>query len=373
MSLKDQQIEDLQRELELTRVDFSTRLHKLEQKIGLLKNTADLNSQNTVTSDRQQIAPQSLKSHNKDISPEIHLAAILEESHKTHTPSYIAYFMREANQQLSSLLAPCVQFASPVINLYKHYQAKNQAPIFVFMLIGIVLLVAGFGYLTQLLVAELGAGSKTLLLFIVALATTLFGAYFAKRNQYPEFNSVIIALGLLLNYITVYMAGSFYQLLPDWLVLLSYFIIAIMGFILSNKFDTKIVSSLSIIGGAAIPLISQLDQLGTIYYLIGLGFIVLTSLYQANQKNWPWLSYTSIFVTYSCLEFLLLFASHSTFIALFSQGFYCLFLYYLCRLFTSQNSFSKDFILLSVITLFANIGILYQTEFNNLWILPSLA
>lgn len=66
------------------------------------------------------------------------------------------------------------------INLYQHYQIKGQGPIFVFMLIGIVLLVAGFGYLTQLLVSELGAGSKTLLLFVVAISITLLGVYLAK-------------------------------------------------------------------------------------------------------------------------------------------------------------------------------------------------
>ncbi|AGH43951.1 hypothetical protein [Paraglaciecola psychrophila] len=94
------------------------------------------------------------------------------------------------------------------------------------MLIGIALLVSGFGYLAQLLVGELGAGSKSLLLLVIAIGVTFGGVYLAKRQQYPEISSAIVSLRLLLNFVTVYVAGSFYQLLPDWMVLLSYIVIA---------------------------------------------------------------------------------------------------------------------------------------------------
>jgi hypothetical protein len=39
---KDQKIEDLKRELALTRVDFSTRLQRLEQKISALTESDDV-------------------------------------------------------------------------------------------------------------------------------------------------------------------------------------------------------------------------------------------------------------------------------------------------------------------------------------------
>jgi hypothetical protein len=161
--------------------------------------------------------------------------------------------------------------------------------------------------------------------------------------------------------------------LPDWAVLFGYFSIAAIGFIFANKFDTKIVSVLSVVGGSAIPLISQLDQLGISYYLIGLVFIIASSLYQAYIKNWTWLSFVSIFVSYSCLEYLSIFSPTPQLIALFSQGFYCLFLYYLCRLMTTQSHISKNIILLSVIILFANVGIFYQSNFSSTWLLPVLA
>ena len=373
MSSKDQQIEDLQRELALTRVDFSTRLQKIEQKISALTDNNENgtnNDQNAQTQFEQPI--------HEPAESQYQLAAFDNPVDKPTTgpvskPTYIASFIKETTTLALGLLSPLTKFASPLLNLYQHYQAKGQGPIFVFMLIGIALLVGGFGYLAQLLVGELGAGSKSLLLFVVAIGITMGGTYIAKREQYPEISSAIVSLGLLLNFVTVYVAGSFYQLLPNWMVLLSYFAIACTGFILANRFDAKIVSALAVIGGGAITLISQLDQLGTAYYLIGLGFIVLASLYQAFNKDWKWLGFISVFVTYSCIEFLLLTTTTTLFWGFFSQGFYGVFLVYICSLLNKQNTYSKDLIILTVIAVFANIGILYQVDFTRVWILPTLA
>lgn len=371
MTSKDQQIEELQRELALTRIDFSTRLQRLEQKI------LALNDGNEV---KAQLAPPIHKPTEPSPSQEFQtkaaqnqLTALDKPEYKVTKPSFITSFLREASVHAVSLSSPISKFVSPLINLYQHYQTKGQGPIFVFMLIGIALLVGGFGYLAQLLVGELGAGSKSLLLFLVAIGITFGGAYLAKHDRYSEISSAIVSLGLLLNFVTVYVAGSFYQLLPDWMVLLSYFAIACTGFILANKFDAKIVSALAVIGGGAIPLISQLDQLGTTYYLIGLAFIVLASLYQASDKHWQWLGFVSVFITYSCIEFLLLTTTTTLFLGVFSQGFYCVFLLYICSLLNKHSAYSKDLIVLTVVAVFANIGILYQSNFTSIWILPAFA
>lgn len=384
---KEQQIEDLQRELALTRVEFSTRLQRIEQKISAI-NAGD---KVTVNSPRQQSEVNQTKITTSS-EPEQHQSSSPVTPSQTHyqlaafdkyknaikkdtasKPSFVTTFLHHSGALLLSVLSPLTKFISPLLNLYQHYQAKGQGPIFVFMLIGIALLVGGFGYLAQLLIDELGAGSKSLMLFVVAIGITYGGAYLAKADKYPEISSAIVSLGLLLNFMTVYVAGSYYQLLPDWLVLCSYLLIACSGFILANKFDAKIVSALAVIGGGAIPLISQLDQLGTSYYLFGLGFLLLVSLYQATSKNWQWLGFISVFVAFSCLEFLILNINATELIGFFSQGFYCVFLLYICTVLNKQSRYSKEVILLTVITLFANVGIFYQASFSNEWIFPILA
>jgi len=374
VSSRDNQIEDLQRELALTRVEFSIRLQTLEQKISALTDDNQTKIDGEFEQPLPKAAQTSFPSHAfATQDPQNQLAAFDKSENRIVKPSNIASVIRETSALGLSFLSPITKFAAPLLNLYQHYQGKGQGPIFVFMLIGIALLVGGFGYLAQLLVGELGAGSKSLLLFVVAIGTTLGGAYLAKRDKYSELSSAIVSLGLLLNFVTVYVAGSFYQLLPDWMVLLSYFAIACTGFILANKFDAKIVSALAVIGGGAIPLISQLDQLGTTYYLVGLGFVVLASLYQATSKNWQWLGFVSVFVAYSCIEFLILTTSTPLFLGVFSQGFYCVFLLYICALLNRHSAYSKELIILTVITVFANIGILYQANFTSAWLLPTFA
>lgn len=372
MSSQDQLIEDLQRELALARTEFSIRLQRLEQKLSALTDDNDVKTQ------IEQPRPNSAEIPSPPLTikakeSQSNLTPCVTPEEKITPPSLLASLVKETSSFALSLLSPITKFVSPLFHLYKHYQAKGQGPIFVFMLIGIALLVGGFGYLAQLLVGELGAGSKSLLLFIIAIAITLGGVYLAKRDNYVEISSAIVSLGLLLNFVTIYVAGSFYQLLPVWIVLLSYFAIACTGFILANKLDAKIVSALSVIGGGAIPLISQLDQFGTSYYLIGLSLIILASLYQSSTKKWHWLGFVSVFVAYSCIEFLLLTTTSTIFLGIFSQVFYCVFLLYICTLLQQQNAYSKDVIVLTVISIFAHIGILYQANFPSDWMLPTLA
>ncbi|MFT6283780.1 MAG: hypothetical protein ACJAXM_000239 [Arenicella sp.] len=50
-----------------------------------------------------------------------------------------------------------------------------------------------------------------------------------------------------------------------------------------------------------------------------------------------------------------------------------MFLLYICTLLNKQSAYSKNIIVLTLITVFANIGILYQSHFASVWILPTLA
>jgi hypothetical protein len=145
VSSKEQQIEDLQRELALTRLDFSTQLHRLEQKVSALTDNKDI----TVKTPFEEPQQTSNASEFKATESQNHLAAFDKPSKRANTtPSYIASLIKGATAVALGLLSPMTKFISPLLNLYQHYQAKGQGPIFVFMLIGIALLVGGFGYLT---------------------------------------------------------------------------------------------------------------------------------------------------------------------------------------------------------------------------------
>ncbi|MGK0305548.1 MAG: hypothetical protein ACI8UG_001296 [Gammaproteobacteria bacterium] len=101
--------------------------------------------------------------------------------------------------------------------------------------------------------------------------------------------------------------------------------------------------------------------------------MLLASLYQATDKNWQWLGFVSVLIAYGCMEFLLLTGTTTHILGFFSQGFYCAYLLYLCTLLNKQSAHSKSNIILTVITIFANIDMLYQSNFTSEWILPAIA
>jgi hypothetical protein len=116
VSSRVQKIEDLQRELALTRAEFSTRLQRLEQKITALMDGNNIE----------------VKTHlvHKPAVSQYHLTTFNEPENSSKTDSlathsYIAYLMKKTSTIAFSLLSPRTKFASPLLNLYQHYQWKR--------------------------------------------------------------------------------------------------------------------------------------------------------------------------------------------------------------------------------------------------------
>jgi len=274
---------------------------------------------------------------------------------------------------ISSAFSPFIKVLSPLASLYQHYQSKGQGPIFVFSLVGIALLVGGFGYLTQLLVGKLGAGSRSLLLLFVSNGVVFGGHKLASKNRLADLGSATIGLGLLLNFVTVYIAGSYYHLLTDWLVIFAYIAIGVGGFALSNRHDARVVSAISLVGAGFVPLILPLDQSGSIFYLSGLGLLTLGSVYQAQQKSWMWLYFLSVFVCSASLEYMQVFSDIGLIIGLFAELFYIIYLWLSYHLFAIQAQTNKTSLGFLTLAVFSTIGLLCQTTFPDSWMLPVFA
>ena len=125
MTSNDQKIEDLQRELALTRVDFSTRLQKLEQKISAL--TDGYNVDKKTPFEQPEHNPAQAPSPAKPLQVtglQNQLAAFDEPAISCNTdsvtkPFYIVYLLKETTNLALSLLSPITKFVSPLLNLYK--------------------------------------------------------------------------------------------------------------------------------------------------------------------------------------------------------------------------------------------------------------
>jgi hypothetical protein len=83
-------------------------------------------------------------------------------------PSFIIMLFQAT---LSSLF----DWFSPLTKIYQSYKQRGMLGIFLLTIVGIALTLAGFGYLMQLLIDELGAGSKSLLMCSAAILVMAIG------------------------------------------------------------------------------------------------------------------------------------------------------------------------------------------------------
>jgi hypothetical protein len=373
MASRNEEIANIRTEITLTRDAFSARLHRLEERLNSLEDTdsqIEANpSQTLTTANNLQIPPANLSTLSADEKPEPISIALpkLASNKQTVNIDHSRSFASLLNEVLLPILSPFSNILSPLLKLYQHYQSKGQGPIFLFMLVGIALLVGGFGYLAQLLVGELGAGSKTLLLFVVSVGVTVGGDFLARTKTYAALGSATISLGLLLNFMTIYIAGSYYHLLSDWLVLVAYFVVGLSGFILSFRHSAQIINALAILGGGVIPLISHLDNIGTGYYLVGLAFLTMGSLFQATLKAWGWLNLLTVIVVSACLEYLLMFSDSSLIVGLFSELFYSIYILVVWQNLVQKKTISQENLAFFTLSLFASIGLIIQSQLLPEW------
>ncbi len=226
---------------------------------------------------------------------------------------------------LQSLLSVLFDWFAPVRNIYRSYQQRGMLGIFILTVLGIVLTLSGFGYLMQLVIDQMGAGTKSLLMASAAAGVIAIGIGLKRKTSFDEFASAIIALGVLLCYSTVYFAGSVYELLPQFTVLMLYLGVALLCHFLAYLFDTKIVAAMGIIGIATMPILSNSVQMDSSYYFASLMFISISSLVLAYRIVGQWLAHLTLAFVVASVEWLIGLESLSIsvwFISIFYLMFY---------------------------------------------------
>ena len=206
---------------------------------------------------------------------------------------------------LQSFIGSFLEWFSPVTKIYQSYKERGMLGIFLLTITGIGLTLAGFGYLMQLLIDELGAGSKSLLMGCAAIAVLGVGVALKIKTRFSEFATAIVTLGILIAYSTIYFSGSVYGLLPNIAVLISYLLIALLCHAIALWFDTKVTAALGIIGIATMPILSGTMVLEPLYYLLSFTFVVISSLLLAFRQVGHWLAQLSLAFTVVALEWII--------------------------------------------------------------------
>jgi hypothetical protein len=213
-------------------------------------------------------------------------------------PSMVTLFFQ-------SILSSFFDWFSPVTKVYQSYKERGMLGIFILTIVGIGLTLAGFGYLMQLLIDQLGAGSKSLLMGTAAIFVMGLGIVLKIKTRFSEFATAIVTLGILLSYSTVYFSGSVYSLLPNIAVFILYLTIALTCHAIALWLDTKVVAALGIVGIAIMPILSNTVSIESLYYLMSLAFVVCSSLILAFRHLGQWLAHLSLVSTIVSLEWIM--------------------------------------------------------------------
>lgn len=305
----NQEVKALRSDLALLKLQFSERIGAVEHRLNELLTQEQTPSENTdpsaVVAEELSISVEQKTPNNVQIQQTTnashHMRLAANDKPKVETPvlpSFITLFLK-------ALLSSIFDWFAPATKIYESYKERGMLGIFILTMVGIGLTLAGFGYLMQLLIDQLGAGSKSVLMCGVAISVMGLGIALKIKTRFGEFATAIVTLGILLSYSTVYFSGSIYGLLPNVIILILYLCIALLSHALALWLDTKVVAALGVIGIATMPMLSNTIGIEPLYYLLSLTFVVGSSLYLAYKHIGPWLAQLSLAFTVLSLEWII--------------------------------------------------------------------
>ncbi|MCG6200797.1 DUF2339 domain-containing protein [Psychromonas antarctica] len=208
-----------------------------------------------------------------------------------------------------SIFAPLAGMSAQIKSFYQHYQAKGLGPVFLMTVAGIITLTLGFGYLLQYSInnwfSEL---AKALFSFACANAI-LIGAIvmYKKRSGMEDFASGLLGLGIILNYLSAYFIGPYFELLPTAVSFSLLLLITLLGFAISLQLETKVVSIVTLVGGSLAPLMLLSTSQAPLLYIPYLLLIGCCALWQSRLLKWPVLMEITTLLHIACIEFFTLY------------------------------------------------------------------
>ena len=248
------------------------------------------------------------------------------------TPSLVSNFL----VVLKEFLVPFFTGVDLLTSVYKKYKSEQKLPIFFMTLAGVLAILFGAGFLLQYSLQYLGVYQ---VLFKIILGTLIAGGaiilgikLYHKSSAYREYAASLMGLGVLVNYLMLYFLADLgnFPILSS--VLFGFGLVVgntFLSLFLALRYESKIVTVLSLLGGVLTPVFINAFENGNFYYFY-LWLLSIASLYLAKKINWNLLIYI-VFVSITvAVEYLVFVSTPNTLLfAVYSHLFAYTFFYVL--------------------------------------------
>ncbi|MCU0390921.1 MAG: DUF2339 domain-containing protein [Thermoflexibacter sp.] len=190
---------------------------------------------------------------------------------------------------LSDLLMPLAQFRDLFLNTYEHYKTQNRLPVFFMTVGGVIAILLGFTYLMQFIPDVYFETFKISGSFIASFGI-LFGGFtlLKKEQKYHEFGSALLGLSIAINFLILYYLSDS-VIFPIFANVIFSFALILVNTVfakwLALRFETKIVLTISLLGGVFSPFYLNSPSI-PIFYFVYLWLLCVASVYIAAKIKW---------------------------------------------------------------------------------------
>ena len=381
MTASSDKLDDLKKELSYLRQDFDNRINEIERRIRFFERQQQKKS--VFESRSETLEPEA--SHDKVLQteieteeqPELFPAPVRQATLNTpDTKPDPALNGRETKHSILTgfaentlpVFGPLAAFFAKGTDVYRTYRSQGKAPAFFMTIAGIVTLVMGFGYLLQYSFSQfLGPAGKVNFGFLAAVGIIITGVVIhMKKKDMDDYASSLIGLGVILCYLCAYFAASYYHLISEAVSFALLGVITGGAYFLALKFRTRVVSVVSLLGGAFAPLLMAGVDQSYYIYLTYLFILVCSALRLSRKISWQPLAHISLIITIAIVEYLLIDIRNPAFspfgFILFIHLFFYIFVVYNCLDVLKTAGIHKQVIISFSSNLFFFLFALYQAD-----------
>ncbi len=218
------------------------------------------------------------------------------------------YHNEAQDQVIQQLVGPFAFIIEKTRTVYLNYKEQGKLKILFLTTAGILTLLAGFGFVLQYSFNFLNNMAKIAIGFTAGcLITTMGMVVIHKGKDFRDYGSSLVGLGVIINYLCIFFAVSYYELFSQWLGFSLISVNSIAAYFLALRYETKIVSVITFLGGAFSPFFLGLWGQSHFFHLSLLFLLCISALHLAKRVQWPTLLYLSFFTTAGIMEFYLYF------------------------------------------------------------------